>query len=654
MGVAVMYTYEEIKDLLDNFSENDVIQDNVEEMEEDLRFLHEKDGQWGADVKKDWESETIPLMQFDKLNVIASRVKNRIKQLELNCRVEPFGTDGVEIAKVFNTLIRTITNRSDFKCAVDTANQLQVDAGLGAVEFTVDRINDTDFNDDIVTHAIQHPVDLIIPPNALEPLKWDAAGIKHKLTKQQLIRAFGKRKASEIRAYGDYQDSNVNDEPLTKTIVKFYYKTYVKSQLLLFSNNMTLDIADAQPIFQSPMYLNNQVRVIADKAYDKPVVYGVWLDGSGKISNDDMIKSSFIPIVPFFGNVALANNKIIFKSAIRTLKGMQMYHNYNRMQEIISVDDAIKMPWIGPSGSFDVDKEKWASRRFNTNSFVQFKGVTQPQKPPISVPLEAMHMLSQANRDDLLESAGTNEAAMGNETNIIAAKALFRQQTIAEHAAFEFVDNHKKALEAACTILIDMIPRVFSDHYILKYMSDPASDRHQVAVIGNAIPQEAVQTEDPVVSIASLRMGTANIDINIGQSQDTLRNDLLDQQLRLLELAPEARATLLPEFIRTLAWNDSEKIAAKLDQVLAQQQGGIDPEQHQQIQNQMQQMAEQLREAEVKNQELKIQLMNKEQTAQIELQKLELKYKELENEVYQSKTERAKIELEARLSQNLG
>jgi hypothetical protein len=310
---------------------------------------------------------------------------------------------------------------------------------------------------------------------------------------------------------------------------------------------------------------------------------------------------------------------------------------------------APKVPYIGEEGAFSVDPEKWATANSKSWPYLEVKkGKQIPQRQPMDVG-QAIGATSEAmkHHDNMKAVLGLYDASLGNRSNETSGVAINSRKHEGDVSTFHFHDNQNRSIRHVGVILVDLIPKVYSDRQVLRIIGADGNER--LVNVGtrpqgqNATPpqfsqQEQMQASSPnkwndASHIYDLTIGDYDVAVDTGPSYTTRREETAAQMMDFLRAYPQAAPVVGDLLVKNLDWSNASEIADRLRAMLPSQvTGGLPPELQKQIQD-GQNLIHQLQQ---ENAALKMQNDSKAHTAKTSEIELQIKS-------YQAETERAKV-----------
>ena len=195
---------------------------------EDIRFTNLPGAQWTENMKT-YRGDR-PCYEYNKVRIRCKRVINDMRGNRVSGKVRAVEGGDVEIATIYEGLIRNIWNVSHGDSATDYAAEYQVEGGMGAWRVNTEYADDGAFEQDIIIEAIENPLCLYCDPSARDPMKRDAKDwiyterITHDAFEQEYGDKYEKVDFEVENEFEDDYDDEWTDED-TVRIAEYWYKT---------------------------------------------------------------------------------------------------------------------------------------------------------------------------------------------------------------------------------------------------------------------------------------------------------------------------------------------------------------------------------------------------------------------------------------------
>jgi hypothetical protein len=579
---------------------SDFEDENRREALDDIRFSRLGE-QWPEKIVKQREIEYRPCLTINKMPAFIRQVVNDSRQNKPAIKIHPVdsGAD-VQTADVMNGLIRNIEYTSNADVAYDTAIEASVSGGFGYWRIGLDYAYDDSFDLDLCIKRVSNQFSVYGDPDSTEAdsSDWNSAFIVDRLSREEFARKYkGKKNIDDGEMAVDFESdawSESNDWLDDKTVVigEWWKREEIEKKIMLLSDGR---IVDEQLIKNDPITMmlieQNVIQIQNTRSAKSHKVTQYIMTGADVIKTNEWL-GCYIPIVPVYGDEIIVEGKRYFRSLIHSAKDAQRMFNYWRTTSTELVALAPKAPWIGRKGTFDSDSSNWATSNTKSHPYLEYD-TEAPQRIPLdSGPAAGALQEALNSSDDMKAIMGIYDASLGARSNETSGKAIMARQREGDVATFHFIDNLSRAIRHTGRILIDMIPKVYTQERIIRVIGEDGSQRAvtinaqepKPQLDQNGQPVTNAQGE-PMQGVYSLTSGKYDLTVTTGPSFTTKREEAAFQMTEFIRSFPESAPVIGDIVAKNLDWPGSEEIAERLKAInpaLKQQQ--IPPELQQMIQ----------------------------------------------------------------------
>jgi hypothetical protein len=304
---------------------------------DDLRFCAgspDNQYQWPADVlatRGSVQGQTInarPCLTINKLPQHVRQVTNEQRQNRPSGKVIPADDKGdVEVAEVFEGMVRHIEYMSDADVVYDTACENQVTYGEGYFRILTEFCTDNSFDQDIRLGRIRNSFSVYMDPMIQDPAGADAEWcfISQDLEKDEYERQYPN--AAPItsmmsQGVGDDSLSQWLNENTIRIVEYFYYK-HIPTKLNLYPGNQSFFENSPEDKNMKEMGL----KPIKSRTVDVKKV--MWLKSNGyEILQEQEWAGKWIPVIRVIGNEYEIDGRIYVSGLVRNAKDAQRMYNF--------------------------------------------------------------------------------------------------------------------------------------------------------------------------------------------------------------------------------------------------------------------------------------------------------------------------------------
>ena len=535
--------------------------ENREQSLDDLKFARLGE-QWPEGVKKARDDEHRPCLTINRMPAFIRQVVNDARRNKPAIRVHPVDSHAdIETAKVLDGLIRNIEVSSNADAAYDTAIDFAVSCGIGYFRVDVDFAEDDSFDLDLRVNRISNPFSVYRDPRstAVDSSDWNLAFVTELLPKDDFEKQYPDVDTGDWEA--DSKDTE-DDTWITSDSVRvaeYWTRDEIEKEILLMTNGEILD-ADVYEKQREYYEVNGIVPQSSRMTKSHRVIQRL-LGGADVLSEKEWA-GRYIPIIPVYGEEVVVGEKRHFMSLIHFARDSQVMYNYWRTAAAELVALAPKAPWIGPTGAFVTDADKWASANISTHPYIEYDGQVPPQRQAFAgVPAGALQEALNSS-DDMKAVMGMFDASLGDRSNEVSGRAIMARQREGDVSTFHFIDNMTRAIRHAGKCLIDMIPHVYSEARVIRVLGE--DEQPQTVQIN----QPMQVPDEPEPRIYDLTAGRYDIAVKAGPNFTTMREEAATQMMELLRAFPQAAPVIGDIVARNLDWPGAEEISERLKQLI--------------------------------------------------------------------------------------
>lgn len=609
--------------------------EQYEQADADYDFAHGV-GQWDDAAQSSRSKEGRPTLVLNQMLPYVHQITNDIKQARLAIRVVPIDDKAdIDTAEIRAGIIRNIEKQSKAKDVYGTAAKNAISAGIGWIEVEVDYADTDTFDKEAYIRRVLDYRSCMLDPQSTAIDGSDAHyGFKRfDYTKERFEEIYPD--ASPVSFEGVTNEDNI-------CVVVYYYRECEKKnlhQVLVEFNQETVVIDDDKlKEFDEAELAYEKV---ATREVDEYTTYCCVLSGEDVLSKEEF-PSQYIPLIPVIGEEVFLDGKREFHSLIRQGKDAQRMYNYWKSMSTEMIALQPKAPWVGAKGSFKGNESKWASANTQNHAFLEYEvimdengqRVEPPQRSQPSMGNPAMMQEAVGAREDIRLALGMPQANMGERTNVISGIALGKQQTEGDNSTFHFVDNLSSSIEQVGRILNEIIPAIYSERKVQRIIGDTGEEENVPVNTPFVKGEEGVRPARPnetPTGVYDLSVGKYDIDIDIGASYSSRRQETAGKMFELLSISPELISVIGDLAIEATDLPMAKQIAARLRAQMPPEVLEDDPmaAKLQQAAKQMEQMQEQLQnfEAALADKSKDTQFDQQAQTAELELKRKDLQIK---------------------------
>jgi len=578
----------------------DAESDNRQTALDDIRFSRLGE-QWPRDIEKQRRDEFRPCLTINKMPAFIRQVVNDSRQNKPSIKVHPVDSNAdPKTAEVINGLIRNIEYTSNADVAYDTAIEQSVSGGFGYWRVGMDYAYEDTFEMDLSIERVANQFSVYGDPDSMsaDSADWNVAFVVEPMRKAEFEAKYGNKKNAEgadvnVDFESDaWANAGIWIEDETVMVAEWWKREPIEKEIVKLSNGHVYAAEDLEKDIDLQAMLDAGVlQVVGTRKTRSHKVTQIIMSGADILEKNDW-PGCYIPIIPVYGDEIVVEGKRYFRSLIHSAKDAARMFNYWRTTSTELVALAPRVPWIGRKGTFDSDVDRWATANTQSHAFLEFD-----QEAPIRQPLDvgpAAGALQEALNasDDMKAIIGIYDASLGARSNETSGRAIMARQREGDVATFHFIDNLARAIRHTGRILIDLIPKVYSDERVIRVLGEDGSPRSvqvnsgqpQPVMGSDGKPQEDEQGQ-AIMAMHDLTVGKYDLTVTTGPSFTTRREEAAMQMTEFVRAFPAAAPVIGDLLAMNLDWPGADEIAERLKHINpALQNKGLPPEVQQMIQ----------------------------------------------------------------------
>ena len=628
--------------------------DSREDELDDLRFMAgspDNQWQWPADVlatRGAVQGQTInarPCLTINKLPQHVRMVTNEQRQNRPSGKVIPADDNAdVQVAAIYDGMVRHIEYMSDADVAYDTACENQVTYGEGYIRILTEYCDENSFDQDLRIGRVRNSFSVYMDPMAQDPTGADAefCFITEDLTKEEYEREYPN--AAPISSMlasgvGDQYLSQWLDEN-TIRIAEYFYYTHKKETLNLYPGNNSFFEGTPEDKDMKRM----GVKPIRSRQVDRQKV--MWMKTNGfEVLQEQEWAGKWIPVVRVIGNEFEVEGQIYISGLVRNAKDAQRMYNYWTSQEAEMLALAPKAPFIGYGGQFEGYEMQWKTANTTNWPYLEVNpDVTDgagavlplPQRAAPPLPQTGLIQAKMGASEDIKSTTGQYDASLGVGGNERSGRAILAREKQGDTGTYHYVDNLARAIRHITRQLVDMIPKIYDTERIARIVG--IDGEVDMVKINPEQPEPVKEIRDMesgilIEKIYNPGVGKYDVVVTTGPSYMTKRQESMDAMSQILQGNPQLWSVAGDLFVKNMDWPGAQELADRLAKTIDPkllENGDKDPA-LQAAEQQMQAMGQEM-------EQMYAMMQNFQKS--VEVQDLERKNFEAEIKAYQAETQR--------------
>jgi hypothetical protein len=550
---------------------------------DDLRFYAgspDNHWQWPADVlatRGAVQGQTInarPTLTINKLPQHVRQVTNDMRQNRPGAKVIPVDDNAdVEVAEIFNGMIRHIEYISDADVAYDTACENQVSYGEGYITLMTEYCDENTFDQDIKIGRIRNSFSVYMDPLIQDPTGADA---KYCFITEDLTKAEYERQYPDAAPISTLQSLGVGDQSIsnwlnedTVRIASYYYIDYDKTKLNLYPGNQSAFEGTPEDKMLKDMF----GKPVKSRMSERPRVMYCKINGYEILEQKEWA-GKWIPVIRVIGNEFEVDGRIYISGLVRNAKDAQRMYNYWVSQEAEMLALAPKAPFIGYGGQFEGYEDKWKTANTNNWPYLEVNpDVTDGQGAVLPLPQRAQPPMASSGllqakagaSEDIKSTTGQYNASLGMGSNERSGKAILARQREGDVGTFHYGDNLTRAVRHVARQLVDLIPKIYDTQRIARIIGEDGETKMVKINPDQPQPVNKIVNEQGIVIEKIYNPGVGKYDVvaTTGPGYATKRQEALEAMAQLLQGNPQLWSVAGDLFVKNMDWPGAQEMSKR-------------------------------------------------------------------------------------------
>ena len=551
---------------------------------DDLKFAagsSDNQWQWPADVlatRGSVQGQTVnarPCLTINKLPQHIKQVTNDQRQNRPSGKVIPADDKAdIEVAEIYDGIVRHIEYMSDADVAYDTACENQVTFGEGYIRILTEYCDENTFDQDIRIGRIRNSFSVFMDPAMQDPCGSDAEWC---FITQDLVKADYERQFPDAMPISSLQSAGIGDQFLsqwlnenTVRIAEYFYYEHEKATLHLYVDGSTA-FADSPEAKQMEMLGAAPMR---SRQVDRKKVKWVKINGYEVLEESEW-PGKWIPVVRVIGNEFEVDGEVYISGLVRNAKDAQRMYNFWCSQEAEMLALAPKAPFIGYGGQFEGYEHQWKTANVTNWPYLEINAeASDGQGRPLPLPQRAQPPMASSGllqaklgaSEDIKATTGQYDPSLGAESNERTGRAIMARQKQTDTGTYHYVDNLARAVRYVTRQIVDLIPKIYDTERIARIIGldgDVSTARIDPA---QPMPVREIRDETGVLleKIYNPGIGKYDVRVTTGPSYMTQRQEALESMGTLLQGNPELWAVAGDLFVKHMDWPGAQELSQRL------------------------------------------------------------------------------------------
>lgn len=563
--------------------------DSREDELNDLQFMAgspDNQWQWPADVlatRGAVQGQTInarPCITINKLPQHVRQVTNEQRQNRPSGKVIPVDDNAdIQVAEVFDGVVKHIEYMSDADVAYDTACDNQVTYGEGYIRIVTEYCDENSFDQDIRIKRVRNSFSVYMDPMIQDPCGSDAdwCFITEDIAKDEYERLFpDAAPISSIMAQGVGNESIsswINED--TIRIAEYFYVKHEQATLHLYPGNVTAFSKTALDKQLMGLY----GKPLRSREVDRRKV--MWMKTNGFEALDEREwPGKWIPVVRVVGNEFEVQGQLYISGLVRNAKDAQRMYNYWTSQEAEMLALAPKAPFIGYGGQFEGYENQWKTANTTNWPYLEVNpdvtdgagnSLPLPQRAAPPLPQTGLIQAKMGAGEDIKATTGQYDASLGQQGNERSAKAIVAREKQGDVGTYHYVDNLARAIRYVTRQLVDLIPKIYDTQRIARIIG--LDGEVSMVKINPDQPEAVKEIKDPqtgavIDKIYNPSVGTYDVMVTTGPGYMTKRQEALEAMGQILQTNPQLWTVAGDLFIKNMDWPGAQEMAERFKRII--------------------------------------------------------------------------------------
>ena len=551
---------------------SDAFESNMNRYENDIKF---------ARLGEQWEPEDVqarriqgrPTLVINKLPSFIKQVVNDARQNKPSIKVHPVDDKAdPETAEVLNGIIRNIEQISKADLAYDTALDSAVSGGFGYFRIGMNYADDDTFDMDISIDRIINPLTVFPDPKSqcADSSDWNCCFVTEMVARDDFEADYPDAQVIDWSPGNSASNDSTWFEANEIRIAEYWLREETSKTIHLLASGDVVYDEVYQGLKDEYEALGNDIMETRETQSHKVTQY---IMNGQEILETNEWPGQYIPIVPVYGEEVFSDGERNFLSLIHFSKDAQRTYNYWRTTttELLALQN--RSPFIGPTGAFNTDLDRWQNANTENIPFLEYDGDVPPQRQPFAAPPAGALQEAMNAGEDMKSVMGMHNASMGQQSNEISGVAIAKRVREGDTSTFHFIDNMSRAIRHAGVIIVGLIPHVYSRARMVRVLGEDGVA--QTVAVNQPITKEqqmlqgeAIEQKEAMENIYDLTVGKYDVTVKAGPSYTTQREEARGSMLALLQAFPQAAAVTGDLVAESMDWPNADVFAKRLKSML--------------------------------------------------------------------------------------
>lgn len=308
-----------------------------------------------------------------------------------------------------------------------------------------------------------------------------------------------------------------------------------------------------------------------------------WIKTNGYVILEESVWPGYcLPIIRVVGEELDLDNHVWRNGVIQNAMDPMRLENYflTMMAEHVALSPV--PPWIATRRQIEDYEDYWKTANTTPHSVLPYNADPEappPQRTAYEPPVQAISLTLQFVQQYTQQAIGIYQGNVGAPSRERSGRAIDAKDRQADTGTFHYVKNLALAMQHEGEIYLELIPKVFSAGKIQRILGDDGSPQMiQILNSQQMSPelQAPMQIPQPewiqrgIVGVYDIGSGKYDLQVSIGPSYATRRQEAAEQMLEMTRALPEAMGPVVHAVVEKMDWEGAKELAELLKQLPGQ------------------------------------------------------------------------------------
>ena len=504
-------------------------QDERDQGNADTKFINGE--HWTPEAKASRKGR--PCLTINDLPTYLDQIDGAIRSNKPGITVH--GVDSVSdpaTALVISGLVRRIERQSSASRVYGYAGLHTAAGGRGAFRVVTEFSNDEDMDQEIFIRKIKNPYSVFYDPDALQDDKQD--GQYFFIVEDISVDSYNRKyKGSPIDFSTAGAGFNNWRSGEKVRVAEYFYRKQVDTKTIYVLEDGSL----SKEAGENGKYKRKREIPITEIWWEK-------VDGKSILEGPIKVNGPMFPVVLVWGKELCVDGKVEVRGIARHSKDAVRMYDYWRSSHTETVALAPKNPYLIADTLLGEYGDVWKKAADELYFFLPYK--TDPNNPTLRPFREQMATGSPGMLQEIAlagqdkkDTIGIQDAMLGKKSNERSGVALRERRQTGELGHYAYVDNTGEGVKTCGKIVVGMIPFVFDRKKTIRILGPDYKEK----IVGiNGEPNKDGK-------IYNLSVGKYDVDIDVGPSYSTQRDEFVDKMGQILPNMTPERVDMISDIL---------------------------------------------------------------------------------------------------------